>query len=177
MPPIGTLLLLSSFCALFAIVYQNPEPILKPIIGSLAFKIVQQLFEETRCYVTVRTNSVDLPHAECFSIKNGKFKRVFLDETSFDVVKEARTGHVIPGLWDGHGHLNQLGELKNSVDLFGADSMIRVKDRLLEYRKLHEEAGSSERWLRGVGWDQANFNGKWPEAVRNCPVQLLSDEV
>ncbi|KAF2644553.1 amidohydrolase 3 [Massarina eburnea CBS 473.64] len=162
MPPIGPLLLLSSLVALIGVIYQNPEPLLKPIVGSIAFKIIQQLFEETHCYVTVRTNSAALPHAECFSVSDGKFKRVFLDETSYDIVKEARKGHVIPGLWDGHGHLMQLGELRNSVDLFGAASMDELKSRLLQYKSVHQDVGTSEQWLRGVGWDQANFKGKWP---------------
>ncbi|KAF1954951.1 amidohydrolase 3 [Byssothecium circinans] len=164
MPSIGSLLFLSSLGALVAVVYQNPGPLIKPFSNSIAFKVIQQLFEETRCYVTVRTNSIEVPHAECFSISNGRFKRVFLDETSYDVVKEARTGHVIPGLWDGHGHLMQLGESRNSVDLFGSQSMDEVKNRLLQYRLLNEKAGASEQWLRGVGWDQANFKGNWPVA-------------
>jgi hypothetical protein len=166
MPSIGTLISLSTVALLLAIVYQNPEPLLKPITGSIAFKIIQQLFEHTHCYVTVKTNSLDLPHAECFSVANGKFKRVFLDETSYDVIKEQRKGHVLPGLWDGHGHLMQLGELMDSVNLFGASTMAEVNERLVQYKIMRTEAGTSKQWLRGVGWDQANFGGKWPVAVR-----------
>jgi predicted amidohydrolase YtcJ len=99
-------------------------------------------------------------------VSNGKFSRVFLDKTSFDVTKEARAGHVIPGLWDGHGHLVQYGELLDSVNLFGTTSMDDVKSRLLDYKASHGEAGTSDQWLRGIGWDQANFGGKWPIAVR-----------
>ena len=161
----GWVLTFSGFALLVSVIYQNPDPLVKPITNSLAFKILQQIFEETHCYVTVNTNSPEFPSAECFSVSNGKFKRVFLDETSYDIVKEARTGHVIPGLWDGHGHLLQLGELLNSVDLFGAKSMDEVKQRLIGYKANNEEAGSREHWLRGVGWDQANFKGKWPVAV------------
>ncbi|KAF2677382.1 amidohydrolase 3 [Lentithecium fluviatile CBS 122367] len=164
MPSFGTLLSLSTLALLIAVVYQNPEPLIRPITGSIAFKIIQQLFEHTHCYVTVKTNSVDLPYAECFSVANGKFKRVFLDETSYDVVKDLRKGHVLPGLWDGHGHLMQLGELMDSVNLFGAGSMDEVQKRLVQYKALRQEAGTSEQWLRGVGWDQANFEGKWPVA-------------
>jgi hypothetical protein len=162
----GGLLFFAVLALLISIVYQNPEPLIKPFANSVAFKVIQQLFETTHCYVTVQTNSAGLPHAECFSVADAKFKRVFLDETSFDVTKEARKGHVIPGLWDGHGHLVQYGESLSSVDLFGTKSMIDVKERLVKYKAGNEEAGTSEQWLRGVGWDQANFNGKWPVAVR-----------
>jgi len=165
MPGFGSLLWLSAIAGLVAIVYRNPEPLLGGITGSIAYKILLQLFEETHCYVTVRTNSLDLPHAECFSVANGKFKRVFLDETSYEPVKDLRKGHVLPGLWDGHGHLMQLGELMDSVDLFGARSMDEAKERLVQYKAQREETGTSEQWLRGVGWDQANFGGKWPLAV------------
>lgn len=168
MPSLGWLITLSTVVLLVSVIYQNQQKLLEPITSSLAFKVLQQVFEETHCYVTVRTNSADLPHAECFSVRNGKFKRVFLDETSMDIVKERRTGHVIPGLWDGHGHLSQFGESFDSVDLFGTKSMDEVKKRLVSYKAGHAEAGTSEQWLRGVGWDQANFKGKWPAAV--CPV-------
>lgn len=165
MPSFGWVLTFSVLALLVSIIYQNPEPLYRPITNSIAFKVIQQLFEENYCYITVKTNALDLPHAECFAVADGKFKRVFLDETSYDVVKEKRKGHVIPGLWDGHGHLMQLGELIDSVNLFGAQSMDEVKERLVQYKAGREEAGTSEHWLRGVGWDQANFKGKWPVAV------------
>ncbi|UPX12068.1 uncharacterized protein EKO05_0002644 [Ascochyta rabiei] len=131
------------------------------------FKIFRSLFEETYCYASIKTLSSDLDQAECFSISNGKFSRVFNDDfikqdSSYDAVKDARAGYVYPGFWDGHGHLIQLGELLNSVSLFGAESMAEVQDRLVQYKASHPEEGTSKRWLRGVGWDQAKFNGKWP---------------
>ncbi|KAJ4299520.1 hypothetical protein N0V90_004765 [Kalmusia sp. IMI 367209] len=164
MPSFGWIITLSVVVLLGSLIYQNPEPLYKPISNSLAYKVLQQIFEDTRCYVTVKTNSADLPHAECFSVAGGKFKRVFLDETSYDIVKEKRKGHVIPGLWDGHGHLMQFGESLDSADLFGSESLDETRTWLLEYKESHKEAGTSEQWLRGVGWDQAKFNGKWPVA-------------
>lgn len=165
MPSLSTLLFASFPLLLIAIIWQNPDPIIKPITGHIAFKIIRQFFETTHCYVSVKTNSARLPHAECFSVSNGKFSRVFIDETSFPVVKEARKGHVIPGLWDGHGHLLPYGELMDSVNLFGAQTMDGVKERLVRYKASRPEAGTAEQWLRGMGWDQANFEGKWPVAV------------
>lgn len=165
MPGFGSLLWLSALAGLVALIYQNPEPLLRQFTNTIPYKIFLNIFETTHCYVTVRTNQLELPHAECFSVRDGKFKRVFLDETSFEPIKDARRGHVLPGLWDGHGHLMQLGELLDSVDLFGASSMDEAKQRLVQYKAQRTEAGTREQWLRGVGWDQANFGGKWPVAV------------
>jgi hypothetical protein len=157
---------------LAAIVYQTgPQNVFNfavdQFVPKIITKILTNLFTTTYCYVSVKTLSSSLPQAECFSVSNGKFSRVFLDDTSYDVIKQARTGHVIPGLWDGHGHLLHYGELMNSANLFGSESMDEVKSRLVEYKAGHEDAGTAEQWLRGVGWDQAKFRGKWPVAVSN----------
>ncbi|KAF2656322.1 hypothetical protein K491DRAFT_597300 [Lophiostoma macrostomum CBS 122681] len=151
---------------LAAIVYQVGTPVLVAnlISGNIFFNIISNIFSTTHCYVSVSTLSSTLPNAECFSVSNGKFSRVFLDQTSFKITKEARTGHVIPGLWDGHGHLVQYGELLDSVNLFGAMSMDDVRRLLIDYKASHKQAGTPEQWLRGIGWDQANFEGRWPIA-------------
>lgn len=167
MPSLSTLFWSGLPIVLVAIIYQLGFPAFVEnwFTGLIAVKIIRQIFSETHCYVSVKTLNADLPHAECFSVAGGKFSRVFLDETSFDVTKEMRKGHVIPGLWDGHGHLVQYGEFMNSANLFGAKSMADVKERLVGYKAGHEAAGTEEQWLRGAGWDQANFKGKWPVAV------------
>ena len=167
MPSTSALLWASVPILLAALVYQVgiPAPVLRAIDGILVVKIVRNLFTTTYCYKSIRTHSTSLPNAECISISGGKFSNVFLDTTSYDITKNERTGHVIPGFWDGHGHLMGYGELMDSVDLFGATSMKAVKERLVTYKADHNEAGTYEHWLRGVGWDQANFKGKWPVAV------------
>ncbi|KAI8932305.1 hypothetical protein NX059_010501 [Plenodomus lindquistii] len=40
--------------------------------------------------------------------------------------------------------------------------MQEVQRRLQEYKLARPETGSKKEWLRGVGWDQANFGGSWP---------------
>ncbi|KAF2708054.1 amidohydrolase 3 [Pleomassaria siparia CBS 279.74] len=167
MPSTSTLFWTSLPILLAAFVYQVgvPAPILKLWDEILVIKILKQLFVTTYCYKSVRTHTNGLPLAECFTVSGNKFSNVFLDTTSFDVVKEGRSGHVIPGLWDGHGHLMQYGELLDSANLFGAENMDEVKTRLGTYKKSRDEVGTSEQWLRGVGWDQASFEGKWPTAA------------
>jgi hypothetical protein len=63
--------------------------------------------------------------------------------------------------------------LLDSANLFGAESMIEVQERLLKYKAGRPETGTQEQWLRGVGWDQANFNGLWPKSVRLFYANIL----
>lgn len=74
-----------------------------------------------------------------------------------------RRGYVLPGLWDGHGHLLQYGEFLHSADLFGAGSPAEVRRRLRAYLAENRDAnpglGGSGEWVRGVGWDQMIMGG------------------
>ena len=127
---------------------------------------VDYLYSETHCYQSVRTNHDARPHVNCFSVSpSGTFSDVFQADADSDLARRADSGHVIPGLWDGHGHLLQYGEFLNSVDLFGARSMDEATARIKEYAARNPEAGSRSEWLRGVGWDQMTL-GKTPLAVR-----------
>ncbi|KAF2023266.1 amidohydrolase 3 [Setomelanomma holmii] len=168
MPSVSTLFWSAYPLLLIAFIYQVglPNFIVRPVTESNAFNTVWKLFATTHCYASITTLKADLPQAQCFSVSNGKFSRVFRDEVSNGIQKleRPRAGHVIPGLWDGHGHLLQYGELLDSVNLFGTTSMDEVKQKLVGYMKERPETGTQKQWLRGVGWDQANFNGAWPVA-------------
>jgi predicted amidohydrolase YtcJ len=172
MPAVSSLFWAAYPLLLLAFIYQVglPDSIARPITESSTFNTVWKLFSTTHCYASVTTLADNIPQAQCFSVsKDGKFSRVFRDESSDDGIKKLerpRTGHVIPGLWDGHGHLVQYGELLDSVDLFGASSMEVVQKRLVDYKTQRPETGTEKQWLRGVGWDQANFDGSWPISVR-----------
>jgi hypothetical protein len=173
MPAISSLFWAAYPLLLLAFIYQIglPDFIARPITQSNSFNTVWKLFSTTHCYASITTLSDDIPQAQCFSVsKDGKFSRVFRDESSDGIKKleKPRIGHVIPGLWDGHGHLVQFGELLDSVDLFGAKSMEEVKRWLVEYKRERPETGTEKMWLRGVGWDQARFGGEWPVAVCEC---------
>lgn len=86
-------------------------------------------------------------------------------ESGGGAAADVANGYVIPGLWDGHGHLVDYGEMLVQVDLFGASSLDEVRSRLKDYIRKHPESGTKERWLRGIGWDQTDF-GRMPTAVR-----------
>ena len=148
---------------LAALIYQVGLPAI--LTENVPWRLFPSLFLTTHCYRSVTTLSERLPTARCFITNDGKFSSVFTDESSHPEVREARTGHVYPGLWDGHGHLLQFGESLDSVDIFGANSMEEVKRRLVDYKTKRPEKGTSDQWLRGVGWDQAHFDGEWPTSV------------
>lgn len=118
-------------------------------------------FDEVYCYDGVRTHDDEGPSADCFSVRDGLFSRVSSGEATEGV---KRDGYVIPGLWDGHGHLLPYGEFLHSVDLFGARSFEEVRERLAAYLEKNPEVGTKDDWVRGVGWDQMAL-GKMPTAV------------
>lgn len=111
------------------------------------------------CYQSLETlDPNNDPHANCLEVStDGHITRVFRGA-------QKQPGHVYPGLWDGHGHLLQYGELLKSVDLFGSGSLDETLDRITAYATAHPDAGTATQWLRGVGWDQAVF-GRMPTAV------------
>ncbi|KAJ0321621.1 hypothetical protein Brms1b_002648 [Colletotrichum noveboracense] len=117
--------------------------------------------ETTYCYQGVRTHDETQPAAQCFTVLDGNFTRVFPWE---DASLTTNVGYVIPGLWDGHGHLIQYGEFLHSADLFGASTLNDVRGRLRDYAESHPDAGTKDEWIRGIGWDQ-NAYGKMPTAA------------
>lgn len=130
------------------------------------------------CYKRVRTNNADGPVAQCFSVVDGSFHRVWSPDEHEVIGAGTNTqvseGYVIPGLWDGHGHLMQYGEFLHSVDLFGSESLDDVRSRVKAYLKANPGTGTSEQWLRGAGWDQTAF-GRMPTAVNTITFPLTLD--
>ncbi|KLU92096.1 amidohydrolase [Magnaporthiopsis poae ATCC 64411] len=140
-------LVLSSIVAILTALYY--------CLGAFVFGQAPKTF----CYRDgIRTGSQDVHIAQCFQVKDGLFTEV---TPSSEAVKAAQLlpGHAIPGLWDGHGHLLQYGEFLHSVNLFGAESFDEVNRRILAYIDAHPGAGSSNSWIRGVGWDQMALGG------------------
>ena len=124
-----------------------------------------ELVAQTYCYQSVRTggSGVDNDNRNnCFEVSStGKFTRLFSSESGNGDGQEVETkkGHVLPGLWDGHGHLLPYGEFLDSADLFGAGSVEEVRSRLRRYVKSHPGVGTRKVWGRGVGWDQMLLGG------------------
>ncbi|KAM7198652.1 Amidohydrolase family domain containing protein [Rhypophila sp. PSN 637] len=118
------------------------------------------------CYEGVKTEALPSSQGDnnkgnnCFGVSpsTGEFTRVFESSTSTESV-EISKGYVLPGLWDGHGHLMQYGEFLHSADLFGAGSFEEIRKRLRGYLELNPGAGTRDSWARGVGWDQMALGG------------------
>lgn len=114
----------------------------------------------THCYKSIRTHDPEQAEAQCFTVVDGVFTAVGPSDADHPTID----GYVIPGLWDGHGHLLQYGEFLHSVDLFGARSLEEVRNRIKSYITENPGAGLKDNWVRGVGWDQTFF-GRMPTAV------------
>ncbi|KAI4952005.1 hypothetical protein J4E91_003467 [Alternaria rosae] len=153
MSPLSAFLSVSLPVILAALIYQLGLPAF--ISEYVPSTLLPNLFVPTHCYKSVRTLSSEFPHAECFTIHDGKFSSVFVDNAANDAVKESRTGYAYPGFWDGHGHLIQFGESLDSVSLFGAESMDEIKSRLLEYKIVlssgYEASVGTKLILKGGG--------------------------
>jgi len=141
-------------------------------IGVGALLLARPLWKSTEsqvyCYQSVNTLASSTSSGDCFDVSSGKFTRVYYRQLSATATKIS-PGHVIPGLWDGHGHLLGYGEFLQSVDLFGSKSVEDVRQRTREYLKSHPSAGSKEQWLRGIGWNQNDMGGRMPTAVSPFP--------
>ena len=65
------------------------------------------------------------------------------------------------------GTLWQYGEMLESVSLYGAQSIEDVRTKIKDFLSFHdgEMYGTRDKWIRGIGWDQAYFGGVMPTAV------------
>ncbi|MBI1752445.1 MAG: amidohydrolase [Acidobacteria bacterium] len=62
-------------------------------------------------------------------------------------------GTLLPGLIEGHAHVNGVGALRRQVELAGADSLAEALGRIRQWAAAHTGG-----WLQGRGWDQ----NRWP---------------
>lgn len=132
------------------------------LIVALVLAFTPRQSDTTYCYQSVTTLSDQSIQSNCFTVSSsGIFSRVSADGVD---ASSKRKGHVIPGLIDGHGHLLQFGELLQSVNIFGANSLNDAIKRVEEYHEKNPSSGSATEWIRGTGWDQAAF-GRMPTAV------------
>lgn len=116
----------------------------------------------------ISTLNPALPKAKCFRSQHGLFTDVLEDyPTSHQDEISYLNGYVFPGIIESHGHILQYGEMLESVSLFGAESVEDVRTKIKDFMKAHkgEGYGSRDKWIRGVGWDQAHFGGIMPTAV------------
>jgi predicted amidohydrolase YtcJ len=125
------------------------------------------LESEVHCYQSVQTSAHDPDTSpKCFSTSSsGTIAKVWKINSDKDIPKPAKLqpGAVIPGLWDGHGHVIGLGDTLAIADLYFAANLEDTTSRLKRYAEEHPDAGTKINWLRGSGWDQAAY-GRMPTA-------------
>ncbi|CAZ80826.1 unnamed protein product [Tuber melanosporum] len=125
-----------------------------------------------KCYQRIDTLSPanDSFTCICASGQSGRVLRLFNQSSYSDSggseTWDVSAGYAIPGLWDGHGHVLQYGEMLSGVKLYGAGSVDEIKTRIKEYLKKNPTHGNQEKWIRGIGWDQKNFGGVMPVAAQ-----------
>jgi len=73
---------------------------------------------------------------------------------SAEVVVDAKSRTVMPGLIDAHGHVMGLGSLASQLDLVGTESLSDLQQRLRDYA-----AAKASGWIVGRGWNQE----LWPD--------------
>jgi hypothetical protein len=107
--------------------------------------------------------------AKCFRVERGVFTEVLDSELKTKNGEQVTyiDGFVLPGIIESHGHILQYGEMLESVSLYGAESVAEVRSLIKKFLDAHdgEGYGTREKWIRGIGWDQAHFGGVMPTAV------------
>ncbi|KAG4443264.1 hypothetical protein IFR05_001208 [Cadophora sp. M221] len=127
---------------------------------------------------SITTLNSSLPHAQCFRVQDGLFTEVLAEiPGGKDEHVIFLDGYVLPGIIESHGHILQYGEMLESVSLYGANSMEEVRRRIRAFLETHkgEGYGSREKWIRGIGWDQAFFGGVMPTAKELAEDPALAD--
>ncbi|TAQ86172.1 hypothetical protein B7494_g5503 [Chlorociboria aeruginascens] len=142
--------------------------VLSLLIGSLTN--AKQVRSTLYCISNPSSFTTDLdsslPSPQCFRVQNGIFTEILSEKPNSNEVAITLNGFVLPGIIESHGHILQYGEMLESVSLYGAESIKEVRVRIKEFLKKHRDEGygSREKWLRGIGWDQAYFGGIMPTA-------------
>ncbi len=68
---------------------------------------------------------------------------------------------ILPPLWDHHGHIAALGALLEQADLRGS----ATQDEALSRARVAAEGLPAGAWLEGFGWDQNQWEGRYPNRV------------
>jgi predicted amidohydrolase YtcJ len=90
--------------------------------------------------------------------KDGKVKSVLTGPPppmTFDQTIDGHGQTLLPGLIDGHGHVEDLGFYALRLDVTGTQSLAELQQRLRDYAAAHRDT----KWILGGGWNQE----LWPE--------------
>lgn len=118
------------------------------------------------------TAEPDKTSATAIAVKGKRIYRIG-DESILDlrgpntIVIDLKGKFCMPGLIEGHGHMNGLGASLNSIDLLDAQSW----DEAIHAVKLKVAESNKGRWIEGRGWHQEKFKKLPLDAVGGYPSQ------
>jgi predicted amidohydrolase YtcJ len=111
-------------------------------------------------------SSGHLQHFQALLVDQGKVVATGNDAELAQRAGNARVvdGHgktLLPGLTDSHGHVMQLGRIRNQIDLSQTASLAQALAAVKAYASAHPDAV----WIRGGGWNQELWKlGRFPTA-------------
>ena len=89
------------------------------------------------------------------------------EEEELEII-DAKGRLVIPGLHDGHIHVEMTGESSYFVNLADCTSIESLQEAIFN----HSEKNPDLPWIIGVNWDQTNMDGRYPSRYdldTSCP--------
>ncbi len=111
-------------------------------------------------------NNKWLPDAEAIAIKAGKIifvgsnQEVAAYKSDDTELIDAKSAIVLPGLIESHGHVHEIGEWNEELDLrnlSGEEIIEKVYQRSLKTPE--------GEWIIGAGWDEAIFADNYPDMI------------
>jgi predicted amidohydrolase YtcJ len=119
------------------------------------------------------------PHAEAVAISADTIRAVGTDRSISKLagnktkVIDAKGLLVIPGFIEGHGHLMQLGETLNELNLANAHNW---SDIVQKVKKTANKADSGD-WILGYGWHQEKWDHPPEPNVNGWPTNAMLNKV
>jgi predicted amidohydrolase YtcJ len=104
------------------------------------------------------------PLASALAVKGGRIVYVGADASAYVGSStrciEAHGATLVPGLIDSHAHMQSLGDELETFDLRNVNSVAEAA-AVVKQEAARRRPGE---WIRGRGWDQTNWGGRFPTA-------------
>lgn len=113
----------------------------------------------------IYTGDSKRPTTEALAVKDGRI--IAVGDEAAKLARpgirhiDARGATILPGFIDAHGHIAGLGEALETLDLTDARSTAEAAQAVRRAAAGRKPA----EWIRGHGWDQTNWGGRFPSAV------------
>ena len=104
-----------------------------------------------------------LTEATAIAIRNGMIlgvgseSEMMIYSGTETLIRDMNGAFIVPGLIESHGHLHEIGEKAEQINLVGVESETDIADRLME----GSERPAGE-WIIGSGWDEGNWANHLP---------------